>query len=183
MAMHIVRKCEECCQSEQANIYITWLRQSLAVVLAALLIVYVYWQGTRLNAARDLLAERQFRETRLVDAAPVGLILCDSEGVVRVFNTAAEAICGYKKDEIIGKSAELLVDPAVRDIHTAKLTEAREVADERQKKWRSTRERLQANVLHKDGHLVPVILTISIVRHTSGLVEFICVIQRAEDNG
>lgn len=53
----------------------------------------------------------------LVEAAVDAIITIDSEGVVQSFNPAAERIFGYKADEVIGKSVNMLMSEPHRSKH------------------------------------------------------------------
>ena len=45
----------------------------------------------------------------LIDASVLGILSTDSRGYVRTFNPAAESIFGYSRDELVGKSASILI--------------------------------------------------------------------------
>lgn len=52
----------------------------------------------------------------LIDAAPDALIVVDTSGLVRVANRQAETLFGYRLDELVGLSVDVLVPDAVRDV-------------------------------------------------------------------
>src|SRR5688500_12107273 len=56
-----------------------------------------------------------FRE--LVDAAPDGIIVCDSDGVILIVNLQAERMFGYPREELIGKRIEELIPERYRARH------------------------------------------------------------------
>jgi two-component system sensor kinase FixL len=79
-----------------------------------------------LSIARDLTALRQTeaayrageaRWRAIVDSAVDGIIVIDSRGTVETFNAAAERLFGYRADEIVGRSVNLLMPPPYRDEH------------------------------------------------------------------
>lgn len=84
---------------------------------------------------------------RLVDASPDALIALRIDGTVVAWNRAAEAIFGYRADEMIGRSLdEALVPP-----------EAREAARDAHREVLATGSAVfQAVRRAKDGRLVPV---------------------------
>lgn len=53
----------------------------------------------------------------VLDTAPVGFILVDSEGRIKHFNKHCENLFGFAKKELLGKAVELLVPEAFRDSH------------------------------------------------------------------
>ena len=44
----------------------------------------------------------------LVKASPLGIIAIDPDGIIRFWNRAAEAITGWREDEVFGRSIEML---------------------------------------------------------------------------
>lgn len=60
-------------------------------------------------------ASEDYRE--VFDAAPDGILLVDSRGIVRQANPQAARLFGYQTDELIGESVELLVPAALRVAH------------------------------------------------------------------
>jgi PAS domain S-box-containing protein len=54
---------------------------------------------------------------RAVEACPCGMVMTDAIGTIVLVNIATEQLLGYHRDELIGKSVELLVPPRVRGAH------------------------------------------------------------------
>jgi PAS domain S-box-containing protein len=54
---------------------------------------------------------------RIVDDAPDAVIFADREGVIRLWNSGAEAMFGYSAEEATGKSLDLIVPEKQRDRH------------------------------------------------------------------
>ena len=63
-----------------------------------------------------------FRE--LVDAAPDGVIVCDQDGRIVLVNAEAERMFGYERDELVGKSIDVLVPDARARRSTASTSRA-----------------------------------------------------------
>ena len=58
----------------------------------------------------------------IVESAPDIIITVDPEGLIKTFNTGAEKILGYSRDEVIGERIEMLfADPRERDVAIAQL--------------------------------------------------------------
>ncbi|QDT15017.1 PAS domain S-box protein [Alienimonas californiensis] len=71
----------------------------------------------REHAAAALRAS-EARKSAILDAALDAVISIDHEGKVVEFNPAAERICGYRREEALGRElAELIVPPALRERH------------------------------------------------------------------
>jgi len=58
--------------------------------------------------ARDKIAREEEKFRRVVEADPNGLIMINRAGVIRLVNSQAEKMFGYRRDELLGKSAEML---------------------------------------------------------------------------
>lgn len=85
--------------------------------------------------------------TGIVDAAPICIALCNSEGQICFVNTVLEKTFGYHTDELVGQSVEMLVPESSRTKHVAS----------RNKFLTEQRSRLMGNgralrALHADGH-------------------------------
>ncbi|UXI66460.1 sensor domain-containing diguanylate cyclase [Tahibacter amnicola] len=63
-----------------------------------------------LRSALDLMTE-------IFEAAPVGLIVADTRGIIRLLNREAESLFGYARDALIGEAVECLVPDAYRAGH------------------------------------------------------------------
>ena len=66
---------------------------------------------------RENEAEARARMALVIDAAPAGMILVDRGGRIILVNATAEALFGYGREELIGKSVELLVPERFRARH------------------------------------------------------------------
>jgi PAS domain S-box-containing protein len=64
----------------------------------------------RLRDTIHALAEREASERAVLENAQVAIIVRDNEGVVRRFNPYAEALLGYRAEEIIGESVATWLD-------------------------------------------------------------------------
>ena len=68
------------------------------------------------ESARELRdAEATYRD--LLEAAPDGFVIVDAQGTIVLVNQQTERLFGYGREELIGKSVELLVPPASRHAH------------------------------------------------------------------
>ena len=66
-------------------------------------------------ATTDVGSRGLFR--RIVEEMPEAVIFADQEGVVRLWNRAAETMFGYSADEALGQSLDLIVPERFRARH------------------------------------------------------------------
>lgn len=55
----------------------------------------------------------------LIEAAPDGVLLIDSEGVTRLANKATQRLLGYSNEELYGAKVELLIRERHHEAHLA----------------------------------------------------------------
>jgi PAS domain S-box-containing protein len=106
-------------------------------------------------------AERRFRE--LLEAAPDAIIEVDREGRIVLLNVVTEKIFGYSREELLGKSMDVLLPDELRAGH----------AGHRAHFWANpvTRPMGMGLVLHgrrKDGSTFPVEISLSPVKSEEG---------------
>ena len=119
--------------------------------------------------AAGLKASTELLEGTLRASTEYAIVATDPKGVITVFNSGAERMVGYAADEMIGKTPGIyhdLVDIEERaerigvDVTEFILGAAREGRSD-------TR---QMTYVHKDGHRIPVEVTVSAMRDEDGLV-------------
>ncbi|MEW5917845.1 MAG: PAS domain S-box protein [Gemmatimonadota bacterium] len=69
--------------------------------------------GTSSNAWTD----DHFRD--LLEAAPDAMVIVDRTGCITLVNSQTEALFGYRREELLGLSVDVLVPVPVRDVHAA----------------------------------------------------------------
>lgn len=71
----------------------------------------------RKQAEQALLdSEAHFR--LVVESTPNALVMVDSQGTITLVNTQAEVLFGYQREELLGKSVDMLVPRQARTAHT-----------------------------------------------------------------
>jgi PAS domain S-box-containing protein len=54
---------------------------------------------------------------RIVEDSPIAILFADREGKIRLWNPGAEAMFGYRAEEALGQSLDLIVPERQRDRH------------------------------------------------------------------
>ncbi|MFC1639162.1 PAS domain-containing sensor histidine kinase [Gemmatimonadota bacterium] len=93
----------------------------------------------------------------IVESSADMIITVDPNGLIRTFNTGAERILGYRREEVIGESVEILfADPRERDIAIAQLEHDDHVIN------------YETHIKTWDGEVRNMILTLSRLRSPDG---------------
>lgn len=121
--------------------------------------------NNELDALMSDLRERQEMFERLFDSAPDALLLTNEAGTITAINKQSEALFGYRREELVGQSVELLVPEELRAGH----------GSHREQYFHAPTVRpmgrgLNLSARRKDGTLCPVDLTLSPMRSKDGNV-------------
>ncbi|HJR53912.1 MAG TPA: PAS domain S-box protein [Gemmatimonadota bacterium] len=97
------------------------------------------------------------------DAAPDGIVLVGPDGAILDVNTCALRMFGYERDEVVGRSVEVLVPPELRRVHV----------DQRQRYMEAPLARpmgagLELKGVRRDGSEFPVEISLSPVPAAEG---------------
>jgi PAS domain S-box-containing protein len=111
----------------------------------------------------------------LVHAAGDAIIVADPEGLIRLWNPAAERIFGYRADEALGQSLDLIVPERFRARHWAGY---REVMRTGQTRYGA--EVLRVPAMRKDGQRISIAFTVALLVGAGGHVTGIAAIVREE---
>lgn len=112
------------------------------------------------------LKELQASEDRfkaLLESAPDATIIVDSKGLITLVNKQTELVFGYAKDELIGKTVDVLLPAALRDKH----------AQHRNNFFAAPKIRtmglgLELFALKKDGTTIPVEISLAPIETEEG---------------
>lgn len=100
---------------------------------------------------------------RIVADVADALIYADRQGIIRAWNAQAEAVFGYRAEEALGQSLDLIIPERYRAAHWTGFDRAMERGHTMHgAEVRTTRSR------HKDGRTLYVDMTFSVVRSASG---------------
>ena len=105
--------------------------------------------------------DRLYRQ--IVEGSPVAILYADREGLIRFWNAGAEAMFGYRADEILGKSMDPIIPENLRARHWDGWNRVMESGV-----TRYGRDVLSVPALRKDGVRISVEFFILLVRSSTG---------------
>lgn len=105
----------------------------------------------------------------LIDGSDDAIVSKNLQGIIRSWNDGAARLFGYSADEVIGKSISILIPEDRREEESAILAQIR--GGKRVECFETKRRR-------KDGSLVDISLTISVIRNEDGAIVGISKIAR-----
>jgi two-component system, chemotaxis family, CheB/CheR fusion protein len=123
-------------------------------MLVAFIVIYLIGNARKNTAGTTLLAA-------IVDSSDDAIISKSLEGIIQSWNGAARRIFGYTPEEVIGRHISILFPPD-------RLNEEDQIVARIRRGERV--DHFDTMRVHKDGHLLPVSLTISPVRDISGRI-------------
>lgn len=144
--------------------------QTLSILLAmvSMFIFLVLGLANAILRYRDLWQAVALRDARLnamIDAANDGVITINSQGLVQDFNPAAERVFGYQRDEVIGRNVSMLMPSPLAEQHDGYIHKH---IDAPQTAIRVNGREVLGK--HKNGHLVPLQLSIGKAHTAAGLL-------------
>ena len=71
-----------------------------------------------LNETIDRLAVQEQNARLVLETAPAGMIAVDENGIITLVNTAVETLFGYDREELLGRSIDVLVPERLRRDHS-----------------------------------------------------------------
>lgn len=124
-------------------------------------------QRSAQEAARAVRAQARTEAmfSAVLESAPYAVLTLNEEGVVVVANSQAEALFGYRRDELVGTSVERLLPEQLRQLHAA----------HRRDYHRSPRVRpmgpgLDLSARRKDGSVFPAQISLSPLHTDEGML-------------
>ncbi|MEF3079321.1 PAS domain S-box protein [Winogradskyella poriferorum] len=119
--------------------------------------------GTNQDVTQQVLEEAKFKA--LLESAPDAMVIVNEDKIIQIVNTQAELMFGYKSEELIGVHADILVP-----------SDYKLMPDENRLEYLNNAKGLQeidgkmlyAN--HKNGHKIPVQISLSPLETEDGLL-------------
>jgi len=97
---------------------------------------------------------------QIIENSQDAILFADREGIIDLWNSGAEAIFGYTKEEVRGKSLDLIVPEKLRQRHWDGYQKVMNTG-----KTRYGKELLKVPAIRKDGTSISVEFTIVLVRN------------------
>jgi PAS domain S-box-containing protein len=97
---------------------------------------------------------------QIIENSQDAILFADRDGIVNLWNSGAEAIFGYKAEEIQGKNLDLVIPEKLRQRHWEGYQRVMKTGETRYGK-----ELLKVPAIRKDGRTISIEFTILIVRN------------------
>src|SRR2546430_87301 len=118
-------------------------------------------------------AEARFRAA--VESAPSGMVMINREGTIELINRETERLFGYSREELLGKSIELLVPHRLRERHPGHRTDF--FANPQTRAMGEGRDLFG---VRKDGTEIPVEIGLNPIETDEGLFVLASVVRSEE---
>jgi PAS domain S-box-containing protein len=117
------------------------------------------------------LAAREAQVSTLVELAPDPMLVVSTDAIIGMVNRRAEVVFGYRRDEMIGRSIEMLVPDRFKHDHVGMRDGYVRSVEDQEFEQRPSVDFFNRQVIgkHKDGHEIPMELALSPVRFGDGL--------------
>ena len=102
--------------------------------------------------------DRQFDPEQFVMAAGDAIIAAGADGSIVVWNPAAERIFGYTASEALGRSLDLIIPERFRQRHWDGYRHVMQTGH-----TRYGAEVLRVPAIHKDGHTLSIVFTVTLM--------------------
>jgi len=100
---------------------------------------------------------------RIVNDSPAAIIFSDRDGIIRLYNSAAEAMFGYPAEEVLGQSLDLIIPERQRARHWEGYHRVMATGE-----TKYGRELLAVPAITKDGRRISVEFGIALLRAPTG---------------
>ena len=109
---------------------------------------------------------------QVVEALGDAVVVCDPDGLIRLWNAAAERLFGFTPAEALGSSLDLIIPERFRERHWAGFTRTMATGQTRYQ-----HDVLRVPAMHKDGRTLSIAFTVALLlgaeRTVTGLVAVI----------
>jgi PAS domain S-box-containing protein len=106
---------------------------------------------------------REWLCRRIVEDTPDAIIFADQEGRIQLWNSGAEAIFGYRAEEVLGQTLDLIIPENLRARHWEGYRKAMNTGV-----TRYGRELLAVPAIRRDGARISLEFSILLVRDDAG---------------
>jgi PAS domain S-box-containing protein len=108
-------------------------------------------------------SSREWLYQQIVEGAQDAIVFADQDGIIRLWNSGAEAIFGYSAEEAIGETLDLIVPEKLREKHWGGYRKVMETGV-----TRYGSELLAVPALNKDDSRISVEFTIVLLKDDTG---------------
>lgn len=145
--------------SQMLSLFIASIAGSVFVILGLAHAAMRYRDHWHAAAARDA------RLFAMVEAADAGFISTDARGIILEYNSMAQQLFGYTKEEVLGRSVNMLMPSPLAEQHNAFLEGHLQHVGKP-----ITNKHREVLGIHKDGKLIPLQLSLGKAITPSGLI-------------
>jgi len=114
---------------------------------------------------------------QVVEALGDAVVVADADGIITLWNSAAERLFGFTKTDALGKSLVLIIPERLRQRHWAGYDKAMASGDTRR-----GRDLLRVPALHKDGRTLSIAFTVGLLFGQEGKVTGIAAVIRDDSD-
>ena len=118
-------------------------------------------------------SDREWMYKKIIDVSQDAIIMADRDGILTLWNTGAESIFGYSADDAVGKTLDLIIPDRFRERHWNGYTNV--IATSVTKYSNSM---LAVPAQRKDGTLISIEFTVTLIEDESGMLHGITAIIR-----
>ena len=97
-------------------------REAVSLLLFIVMSIINVMVVALLNAAVERMMAQEGNLRVLIESAPTGIVVVDEQGQIRLVNASTEKLFGYGRQELLGKSVEVLVPDRQAGLHKAERT-------------------------------------------------------------
>jgi glycine cleavage system H protein len=100
---------------------------------------------------------------QIVEKSLDAIVFADKEGIIQLWNSGAEALFGYTKEEAVGKSLDIIIPEHLRERHWEGYRRTMETGTTRYGK-----DVLSVPAIRKDGSSFPIEFTVTLIQGQKG---------------
>ena len=109
---------------------------------------------------------QEWLAARIVAGSPDAILFADREGKIRLWNAGAEAVFGWRADEVLGRSMDLIIPERLRARHWSGWDKVMETGVTRY----GSGQLLAVPALRKDGASISIEFSIQLLRDEAGAI-------------
>jgi PAS domain S-box-containing protein len=121
---------------------------------------YFFFRLTRTKKMGVIMTDTRLIYQQIIENSQDAILFADRDGIINLWNSGAEAIFGYKAEEIQGKNLDLIIPEKLRQRHWEGYQRVMKTGETRYGK-----ELLKVPAMRKDGRTISVEFTLLLVRN------------------